>query len=173
MPVYKLSLEALEGLNELCYIHGYYDPSDNKQNRGIAKILNNCQTANIQWIDERPQYARDSDTIADEYKQAHIWSTGSTPRKQIDIGQIPITYLANIAHENQIKPIQLQRVTILANNLLKPHYLLYTSQTLAGAVIEAIGLKWLQPTSAIPRAKTWRIKSRYATIGTFESRSGL
>lgn len=172
MPVYKLSLEALEGINELCYIHGYYDPSDNKQNRGIAKILNNCQTANIQWADHRPKYARASDSVADEYKQAHIWSTGSTPRKLTDIGQISITYLAAIAQEHNIKPIRLQRAMI-TGNLTKIPFLRYTSQTLAGAVIEAIGLKWLLPTSAIPRAKTWRIKSKFLTIGTFEARSDL
>lgn len=163
MPVVKLSLEAIDNLRVLCVQYNY--AAMDKQNRGISSLLTACQTHNITWQDKRPEYAIDSDNIADEVNHARIWSNGS-PRMLIRLGQLPIQYLFAIGQQYKIKPIGLQRPMITGNRLHMPAHIGEVDHTYStvNAVIEAIGLGWLTPSERLPLSKALRFRKRFLSI---------
>lgn len=152
----RISDRAWEGIKELAWQYGYHDPR--LQMRATTSLFNACAKVNILWQDKRPSYASDSDILADQFKLARIWNNGEQ-RRQMCLGHIPIQYLITLAHTHQIKPLSAQLAMMRGTNLTIPkapgtasHY------AVAGAVLEAIGLRWLAPITVIPTST--RLPSR-------------
>lgn len=128
----------------------FIKPDSKTQHKKMSVFLEGLETWSVQWEDARPVHIKAQDSIARHYGLAPMWNTGE-PHICHDGISAPIAYLTNIAHRYNIQTFLAQLILIRGVQLTRPRaYRPPQPYAIASAVVEAIGLGWLRPTSPLP-----------------------
>lgn len=128
--IYYVSEIARQGLVDLAVAKGYVSPKSTQRYKGLSLFV--VWLSHREFVDARPDDVKESDTDRLKAGKFPYWS----------MEDVRIQLRLNIDYPSQLRFMQIASEHMITNHTRLDSVTKYNSTI--GAVLEAIGLKWLQ-----------------------------